>query len=64
MRRHRMEYANLFIEIASASLDDKELVEQENIRVDKLEKETQEKESKEAVEPVKESELMEIGLEM
>jgi hypothetical protein len=40
------------------------LVEQENIRVDKLEKETQEKESKDAVEPVKESELMEIGLEM
>ena len=64
MRRHRMEYANVFIELASASLDDKELVEQENIRVDKLEKETQEKESKEAVEPVKESELMEIGLEM
>ena len=40
------------------------MVAQENIRIEQLEKDTQEKESKEVIEPVKESELLEIDFEM
>lgn len=64
MRRHRKEYAQLFIDIASSSLDDKEIVAQENIRMNKLEQDAKERESKAVVELMKEEEITELGFEM
>lgn len=64
MRRHRKEYAQLFIDIANISLDDKEVIAQENIRTNKLEQDAKEKESKAIVEPMKEEEITELGFEM